>query len=133
MKHSLLTFLSLVLAFASPVAADEIVPHTDITASGNIVVSINNFNLPGETLRANTDLILGETTRYTSSGDVHTIGKDGADNFDFSDGTSRTDPSDNTLAYIETIFGSQNVYNTFLFLNLTGTNPVRFRPYTNPD
>jgi hypothetical protein len=120
MKHCLLTFFSLVLAFASPAAADEIVPHTDITASDKIVESINNFNFSGETLRSNTDLILGKTTRYTSSGDVHTIGKDGADNFDLTDGTSRSDPSDNTLAYMETIFGSRSVYKTFYIFEYNG-------------
>jgi hypothetical protein len=109
------------MVFASPaVAADELVPHTDITANGNMVVSVNNFNFAGEALSANTDLILGNTTRYTSTGDVHTIGRDGADNFDLTDATSRSDPSDDTLAYMETIFGSRNAYNTFYIFELSG-------------
>jgi hypothetical protein len=120
MKKCFLLVLSLVLAFASPAIAAMLSPHTNVTESSRIVQSINNYN--SETYTAGTDLVLGTTTRYQSDGSPHVGGLDGADNFDLTTQTSRQDSSDNTLAYIETIFGDgeTEAYDTFFIFERHG-------------
>jgi hypothetical protein len=125
-KRSLLCVLVCVLALATPLMADTISPHTDVSATGDIIDSINNFN--GQTLLPYTDLELGVTTRYTASGGLHdnAWGNDGADDFDVSTLTHRlpgdSDRGDDALAYIETIFGGggSNSYDKFFIFEWNG-------------
>jgi hypothetical protein len=126
MKTFFLTVLSLLLVFASPVAADTISPHTDVSIPGDIIDSINNFD--GETLLPYTDLELGVTTRYTASGGFHddAWGNDGADDFNRRTITHRepgdSERGDDALAYIETIFGDgdSDSYDKFFIFEKNG-------------
>jgi hypothetical protein len=110
MKKCVLLVLSLVFAFSSPVIADTLTAHSAITVEGYNILSIDDFM--GQTIETS-DLTLGETSMYNSSGGQYTGGSYGSDDFDLYDATMRAS-NDPAFGYMETRF-SESFSTFFIF------------------